>query len=96
MLDRRDCLSICTYMSLDHTMANKLFGSIGVLSLGQPPKLFGTDSTGEAELFRNLAVPLTQSCVTLPPVILLRRGELFSMVPPCPGCGERSRDGQHT
>jgi hypothetical protein len=77
-------------------MAYKLFGSIGVLSLGQPRKLFGIDSAGEAEPFRNLAVPLAQSCVTLPPVILLRRRELFSMVPPCLGCGERSRDDQHT
>src|SRR5580658_636128 len=66
-----------------------------MLPFRQPGKFGGSYGTDKAVFFGQLAVPLTLNSLVLFPIILLRSGELLSVVRARLACTERFRDGQH-
>src|SRR4030081_2832742 len=76
-------------------MPNQLLTSLGMLAFGETGELFCSNRTSESKLLGQCAVPFALNRVTLLPIILLARGELFRVVCPRLTGGQRFRDGQH-
>ena len=95
MLDRSDDLADPRLVLLHCPVAHQLFFRVRMLSFRQPGKFGGSYGADKAVFFGQLAVPLTLNSLALFPVILLRSGELLSVVRARLACTERFRDGQH-
>src|SRR5581483_8859262 len=95
MLDRRDRLSVRSFIFLDGAVTHELLGCNGMLPVSQSCKVLLRYPSGQPKLIGQLTVPLAQGPVILLPIVLLGGCELFSVVGPCLRGRKWFRDRKH-